>query len=182
MRKLLHYIFKTTKIIAMLFLMAFVRTVTAHDENKVVNNNLNKTLNLSAMTEVMNAINYNDLYSPIDTYVGDLTGYGADCALCSGFLGCTSQDVRDGRTIHNDRDYGAVRIVASSRNLPCGSIIKFESSRVSNEPVIAIVLDRGVGGNSIDLLTESEEFAGRKIGRSQIKYDLLRKGYEKRGE
>ncbi len=182
MRKAWKIFSKTFMIFSVTFLLTFVRTVTMHDENKVVNSNLNKTLNLNSMAEVMEAINYNDLYSPLDTYVGDLTGYGADCALCSGFLGCNSQDVRDGRTTYQDRDYGTVRIVASSRNLPCGSIIRFESSRVSSEPVIAIVLDRGVGGTSIDLLTESEAYAGRNIGRSQIKYDLLRKGYEKRGE
>jgi hypothetical protein len=182
LKTIFKYIYRTLQFVFVFTLLFVAKNIAGQNEMKVVNDNLNKTLNLSARAEVMEAINYNDLYSPLDTFVGDLTGYGADCALCSGFLGCTSQDVRDGRTIHKDNDYGEVRIVASSRNLPCGSIIRFESKRVSDKPVFAIVLDRGVGGTSIDLLTESELVAGKTIGRSQIKYDLLRKGWEKRGE
>lgn len=159
-----------------------VTTTSFNAETKVVNNNLNKTLDLHAMAEIIEAINYNDLYSKIDSYVGYLTGYGADCPLCSGFLGCNSQDVRDGTTTYTDKDYGTVRIVASSKGMPCGSIIKFESPRISKEPIIAIVLDRGVSGTAIDLLMESEDAANNAVGRSQIKYDVLRKGWEKRDE
>jgi len=181
-KKYISIISKTLKVIIVMFLLYFANGVTGHEETKVINNNLNKTLDLNAMAEVMEAINYNDLYSPLNTYVGDLTGYGANCPLCSGFLGCNSKDVRDGTTIYNDRDYGQVRIVASSKNIPCGSIIRFESDRISKEPTFAIVLDRGVGGTSIDLLTKSEDYARNNVGRFQIKYDLLRKGWEKRSD
>ena len=44
------------------------------------------------------------------------------------------------------------------------------------QPVLAIVLDRGVHGNSLDLLTESLD-AARVVGRSSITYDVLREGY-----
>lgn len=182
MKKILKKIYRFFQFVLVFGLLFLAKNIAGQNEVRVINENLNKTLNLSARAEVMEAINYDDLYSPLDSFVGDLTGYGADCALCSGFLGCTSKDVRDGTIIHKDADYGNVRIVASSKNIPCGSIIRFESSRVSAEPIIAIVLDRGVGGTAIDLLTESEDYAGRKIGRSQIKYDLLRKGWKKRGE
>ena len=182
MKKVIKYLNKVVQVGLILTLLFIAKNVAGQNELKVVNTNLNKTLNLSAMAEVMEAINYNDLYSPLDTFVGDLTGYGADCPLCSGFLGCNSRDVRDGTTTYDDKDYGTVRIVASSKSMPCGSIIRFESSRISNEPIFAIVLDRGVGGTAIDLLTESENFARSNVGRSQIKYDLLRKGWEKRGE
>ena len=60
-----------------------------------------------------------------------------------------------------------------------GSIIRFESSRISEEPIVAIVLDRGVLGNNIDLLTPSEEYAYKYVGRSKITYDVLRMGWEK---
>ena len=35
----------------------------------------------------------NDLYTPLDVYNGDLTGYAANCPLCNGHLGCTGQNV-----------------------------------------------------------------------------------------
>ncbi len=182
MRKIYNKLNLISKSTLLLIIVGLITGVTFQDESKVVNNNLNKTLNLNSMAEVIEAINYNDLYSSLDTYVGYLTGYGADCALCSGFLGCTGKDVRDGTTTYNDEDYGEVRIVASSKSMPCGSIIRFESKRISDKPVLAIVLDRGVRGTAIDLLTESENHAGQYVGRSQIKYDLLRKGWERRGE
>ena len=160
-------------------LVVFVQKVTVNDKTNIVNSNLNKTLDLHAMADVIESIDYDDKYAVLDSYVGNLTGYGADCALCSGKLGCTGQDVSDGTTTYHDKDYGKVRIVASSKNLKCGTIIKFESKRVSDQPVLAIVLDRGVGGTAIDLLTESEAFANKHMGRSQIKYDVLREGWEK---
>ena len=69
--------------------------------------------------------------------------------------------------------------VASSNNLPCGSIIRFNNKRISPETIIAVVLDRGVGGSNIDLLAPSEEYALKYIGRSSITYDVLRIGWEK---
>ena len=69
-------------------------------------------------------------------------------------------------------------IVASSKNLACGSIVRFTSNRVGEGEQFAIVLDRGVGGYALDLLTPSEEYASRNIGRSKITYDVLRSGWE----
>ena len=70
-----------------------------------------------------------------------------------------------------------INIVASSSNLACGSIVRFTSNRVGEGEQFAIVLDRGVGGYALDLLTPSEEYASRNIGRSKITYDVLREGY-----
>lgn len=124
-------------------------------------------------------VNENDKYSVKATFTGDLTGYAYDCPLCNGTLGCMpSYYIKDGKTTYNDVEYGTVRIVASSRNLACGSIISFDSPRVSNEKVLAIVLDRGVLGTDIDLLTPSEKYASDYVGRSIITYDVLRKGWE----
>lgn len=147
---------------------------------QVENINLNKTLDLAAMSETISMIEKNDLYSVLNTFVGDLTGYGADCPLCSGYLGCNGQDVRDGQIYYDDEDFGKVRIVATNKyHLTCGSIITFKSPRVPNGEVVAVVLDRGVGGTSVDLLTESEDYAKDKIGRSTITYDVLRNGWHK---
>ena len=121
----------------------------------------------------------NDLYSAKDTFSGDLTGYVYNCPLCNGTLGCLiSYDITDGKTTYVDDVYGEVRIVASSKNLPCGSIIRFSTKRISNEPVLAIVLDRGVRGNAIDLLSKDLENA-LNVGRSVITYDVLRTGWGK---
>ncbi|MDD2207743.1 MAG: hypothetical protein PHG03_01135 [Bacilli bacterium] len=149
-------------------------------EAKTANNNLNKTLDLHAMAIKLDEIIRNDLYAPIDTYNGVLTGYAADCPLCGGTLGCTGQDVLTDRiTTHNDETYGTVRIVASSKSLRCGSIVQFALPSVSDEKITAIVLDRGVIGTSLDLLVESEEIAYNNVGRKQISYDILRFGYER---
>ena len=149
-------------------------------ETKTLNNNLNKTLDLTAMAIKYDEIIKNYLYTPLDVYNGDLTGYAADCPLCGGRLGCNGQNVLDGTTTYNDKDYGTVRIVASSKHLACGSIITFDGKVIHEEGTItAIVLDRGVLGTDIDLLVESEQFAADYIGRHLISYNVLRYGYNR---
>ncbi len=108
---------------------------------------------------------------------GSMTGYAADCALCGGHLACTSYDVyRNGVVTYPDATYGNVRIVASSRHLPCGSVIAINSS-LTSEPMVAIVLDRGVGGNNLDLLVSSEAEAYSNVGRKSVSYSVLRSGW-----
>ena len=108
---------------------------------------------------------------------GYLTGYGADCPLCGGTLAClSSYNVYKNNVVtYNDRAYGNVRIVASSKNLPCGSIVRINSNRVPGG--LAIVLDRGVLGTNLDLLCPSEEYASQYIGRSYVTYEVLRRGW-----
>ena len=147
-------------------------------EFKVKNNNLNLSTDLTLMALRVEEDIKNDIYSAKETYTGDLTGYGANCPLCGGTLACMpSLDVLHGNVHYNDPTYGNVRIVASSQNLPCGTVIRFDSQRISSEPVVAIVLDRGVLGTHIDLLSASEEEASNNVGRSQITYDVIRKGW-----
>ncbi len=181
----LNYIIKVGIIIMALF---GLNASSSKIETYSTNENINKSIDLSTMALYINKEEEQRaneealqtyLYGSLDSYTGDLTGYGADCALCTGRLACTGVDVTDGTDTYTDDTYGEIKIVASSSNLPCGSIIRFESSRVSDEPVIAIVLDRGVLGNDIDLLTPSEDYALRYIGRSKITYDVLRFGWEK---
>lgn len=148
-------------------------------EVKVENENVNKVVDLSTMALKVEEFEENDLYRAIDTFSGDLTGYTFDCPLCGGTLACkSSYNIRDGRDYYDDEQYKRVKIVASSTNLPCGSIVRFDLPNVSAEPVIAIVLDRGVRGNNLDLLSPSIEYARTNIGRKSITYDVLRKGWE----
>ncbi len=142
------------------------------------NTNLNKNVNLNAMAKVIANFKYEDLNQVLDTYYGTLTGYVADCPLCNGHLGCTGQNVLDGTTTYNDSQYGVVRIVASSRSLPCGSIVRFKNTTLSSTgEITAIVLDRGVTGTSLDLLVDSETTALTKVGSRKINYDILRFGW-----
>lgn len=170
-------ILKTTKILMIFIIIAVCgQTGIIEQEVKTSNNNLNKTLDLTAMALKIDEINHNDLYYPLDTYNGVLTGYAANCHLCGGTLGCTGQNVLDGTTTYQDKDYGTVKIVASSKSLPCGSIVNFS---LNNENITAIVLDRGVTGTALDLLVESESYALSNVGRKNISYQILRFGYNR---
>ena len=117
---------------------------------------------------------------PLYTFVGELTGYVGDCPLCSGYLACPPRtNVLKKGIYYNDKKYGKIRIVASSRNYPCGTILKFNVKKLSSEPIIAIVLDRGVGGNVIDLLSDSKDYAVKKIGRVRnLNFEVLREGWK----
>ena len=164
-------------------IVIFVLVVAKFDSNiktaTVENDNVNKTVNLTTMAMKIIEVEDTIKYTPIATYTGDLTGYAYNCPLCNGTLGCMPKyNIKDGTTTYNDYEYGEVKIVASSKNIACGSIVRFESSRVGEGEQFAIVLDRGVGGYALDLLTPSEEYASKYIGRSEITYDVLRSGWE----
>lgn len=169
--------FNSLKSIILLVLFVVCSSNNSSFASKVTNNNLNKTVNLSKMALKVSEFNYNELYSAKDTYTGDLTGYVYNCPLCTGHLACNSNyDLTGGINTYNDEQYGLVYIVASSPNLPCGSIIRFESNRISTGPVYAVVMDRGVLGNAIDFLSPDYDYA-IQLGRSSITYDVLRSGW-----
>lgn len=174
MKRILNITIKTLIIILFVVLStSYVHII----ETKTYSDNVNKSVNLSTMAMKVEELIENDIYSSKDTFTGDLTGYVFNCPLCNGTLGCMrSYDVTDGKTTYKDATYGEVRIVASSKNLPCGSIVRFNVGKLSSEPIIAIVLDRGVTGNSLDLLSKDLEYA-LNLGRVVITYDVLRVGY-----
>ena len=166
-------------IIVAVIAMAIKSSNLVFSEARVENENVNKLVNLSTMALKAEEFVDSDLYRSIDTFSGDLTGYTFDCPLCGGTLACKRDyDIRDGKDYYDDEEYKRVKIVASSSNLPCGSIVRFEVANISEEPIIAIVLDRGVRGNSLDLLSPSVEYARTYVGRKSITYDVLRKGWE----
>ena len=175
MRRVISRTIRT--VIIILFVMSSTSYVYKI-ESKSYSDNKNKTVTLSTMALKAQEFKENDIYSAKDTFTGDLTGYVFNCPLCNGTLGCKrSYDITDGRDYYDDPVYGRVKIVASSSNLPCGSIVRFSSKRISEEPVVAIVLDRGVVGNALDLLSPNLEYAYNNVGRSVITYDVLRFGY-----
>lgn len=178
-RNLIKSITKIVQIMILVVLVVVVDSSNTKVETKILNDNYNKSIDLSTMALKLKEDIANDLYSAKDTYTGDLTGYTADCPLCTGRLACLpNYDVLSGVETYQDISYGNVRIVASSKNLSCGTIIRFNKDTISNEPILAIVLDRGVLGNDIDLLTASLEYANTSVGRSTITYDVLRNGWQ----
>lgn len=180
MKIIFSKIFQLSKILIIFIIIFSLTTVNITKENdKITNENINKTLDLTAMATKYDSMLLEDLYYSLDTYTGDLTGYAANCPLCSGRLGCTGQNVLDGTITFNDSTYGNVRIVASSRNLACGTIVRFNANGISNEPIIAIVLDRGVVGNNLDLLVPSQDYALTNVGRRKTTYDVLRYGWSR---
>ena len=146
----------------------------------VENDNLNKTLDKSVIAQAQDELYKTGLYNPIFSFTGELTGYSGDCPLCSGYLACPPRtNVLEKGIYYDDKTYGTVRIVASSRNYPCGTILKFKVNKLSSEPMIAIVLDRGVGGNVIDLLVESASVATKNVGRVRnLEFEVLRNGWK----
>ena len=114
----------------------------------------------------------------IQTVVGNLTGYGADCVGCSGI---TSSGFDLTKSIYyEDSEYGTVRILAADPSFPFYSIF-----RISNVPTmddfIGIVLDRGgnVGfgrGTLFDLAYFSESDPDLVPLTRNVTFDLLRSG------
>ena len=169
---------KFSQLTLLILLVIFVESSNNIKETKVLNDNYNKSIDLATMAMKLKEDIANDLYSAKDTFTGDLTSYLPTCPLCSGRLACLpNYYVMDGTDTYQDISYGTVKIVASSKNLPCGSIIRLNKSKLSDEAVLAIVLDRGVLGNDLDLLTSNEAYA-YQVGRSTVTYDVLRNGWQ----
>lgn len=118
----------------------------------------------------------NSKYFPT-SFVGKLTHYGPDCALCGGYLGCNGQDARNGNIYYNDEEYGTLRIVASSSKIPCGSIVRINIDEYDLNGMYAIVLDRGVGASHIDLLKTSEKAWSPVRTINNVVFDIVRYGY-----
>lgn len=165
--------------LGILVFVVFLANLSTNKEMSTVSSDAsNRVINLTTMAMKLEEDIKNDLYSAKDSYTGDLTGYGANCEACTGRLSCLpNYNVLGGTSTYTDALYGNVRIVASSSNLPCGSIVRFNLNKLSNEPIVAIVLDRGVLGNDLDLLMPSEQDALTYVGRNTISYDVLREGW-----
>ena len=165
-------------IIIIIGIIAFTNNDFKKIETTVINNNLHKKVDLDMMALKVQEYHHDDLYSAKESYTGDLTGYVYNCPACTGRLACKGDlDLSNGTITYEDNEYGTLNIVASSSNLPCGTVIKFSYPKISNEEIYAIVLDRGVNGNAIDFLSESYDYAVSSVGRGTINYDVLRRGF-----
>ena len=108
--------------------------------------------------------------TPAGTY--KITHYGWDC--CKNGVTATGYNVRN-TIYYNDSQYGKVRIVAMHGNMPLYSIIKIKKYKLGGD-IVAIVIDRGVGRGTIDLLVENEATASKYGIQKGVSIEILRKG------
>ena len=123
------------------------------------------------------------------TYVGKMTGYGADCLGCTGILSCKTKEgnywnLNKGET-YQDEEYGKVRILAAALDkFPCGTIIEVKNPNL--DTFTAIVLDTGSdmkkamqnGVVHMDLAFISETSDGIYQSTSQnVEYNVKRWGW-----
>ena len=92
-------------------------------------------------------------------------------------MGCNGQDARNGNIYYDDKEYGTVRIVAASKILPCGSIIRINVDAYDPDGMYAIVLDRGVSPGIIDLLKTSQRAKAPSRTVNNALFDIVRYGY-----
>lgn len=142
-------------------------------------NNLDKALEVQVMEDNQETIYNTELYTAEGNFVGDLTAYVGDCPLCSGILACHPRtNVLETGVYFHDSEYGKVRIVATSSKYSCGTILRFSVDKLGGEDIIAIAMDRGVGGNDVDLLVEDVAYATRNVGRVRNQeFEVLRYGW-----
>lgn len=163
-------------------LVVFLLCTSALGRNSITitaNENINKALSYEIIEDQQSGAYTDSLYTPTSSFVGDLTGYSGDCPLCSGVVACKPRiNVLEKGIIFKDSQYGEVRMVASSKKYPCGTILEFSSSKISDKPIIAVVMDRGVGGNDIDLLVNNQLEARKTVGRVRnLNFNILRVGW-----
>lgn len=80
-------------------------------------------------------------------YTGDTTGYGADCAGCSGNVSCKTREgtkfnLETDGIYYNDIQFGSVRVLAADlRIFGCGTIVEIDNG--TEAPYLGIVMDTG---------------------------------------
>ena len=165
-------------IIPLIFMLTKTSDIST-SMSSVYNDNINKGVDKETIQVSQNQLYLDGIYNPKYSFVGDLTGYAGDCALCTGYLACPPRtNVLKEGIYFKDKTYGTLRNAASSRKYPCGTIIEFDVGKLSDEPIVAIILDRGVGGNDIDLLTENQDIAIKEVGRVRnLEFRVLREGW-----
>ncbi len=158
----------TKIILIMLFFLQFSSSTT-----------LNEITYVGDEINVFKEVAIEKVIPVLQTYNGPITGYGPDCYGCSGI---TASGYNVSKTIYyHDKEYGKVRILAADKTLPFGTIIRIKDLNIFDEPVLAIVLDRGsaIGFNKksyFDLLYKSEKDTNF-FGKRYATFEVLRRGY-----
>ena len=136
-----------------------VNTVKSLQSTRIIN----KTSKFTSKTKLVTNTNDIKKYGATNQveFIGTLTGYGPDCAGCSGIVACRpNPNVKNNNIYFEDSEYGKLRILAADYSIPCGSIIKISNFKfVDGNEFYGIVLDRGsaIVGLTMDLLYPSEK-------------------------
>lgn len=163
-----------------------VKKETPKTTNKVITPSSNKVVTTEAPTTVPKQAEV------IETFTGRLTGYGYDCAGCSGTgnLACKTKDkktfsLKNDGIYYTDSDFGKVRIIAAATTkFKCGTIVKI--TKPGQTPFTAVVLDTGgsmrkawsQGSVWMDLAYESNAMAGSdNLTGTNIKFEIQRYGW-----
>lgn len=115
----------------------------------------------------------------LDSFVADMTSYGVDCYGCTSNLTASGYYIGNGNIYYNDSFYGKVRILAGDKSYPFGTIVRMY---IDNSEIIGIVLDRGsnIGFDkkyAFDLLFNTNKEAQKFGSKTNIKFEILRRGY-----
>lgn len=130
--------------------------------------------------------------SILETFTGRLTGYGPDCAGCTGYgnLACKTREkkthsLKNNGIYYTDKDFGKVRIIAAATSkFKCGTIVKI--TKQGKTPFTAVVLDTGgsmrkawsQGTVWMDLAYSTEAMAGSdNLTGQNIKFEVQRYGW-----
>ena len=97
-----------------------------------LNDTIDKSVDKDVIQKTQNTLYQEGIQNPLYTFIGELTGYTGDCPLCTGYLACPPRTnvIKEG-IYFNDKKYGKVRIVASSKKYQCGTILKFNVGKLS---------------------------------------------------
>mgnify|MGYP001260414216 CR=1 FL=1 len=141
-------------------------------------NHISQKDNLVIVEEKVRIVQQDKDYPILKTYEGTMTAYGANCHGCSGIT-AYGYDIRN-NIYFEDKTFGMLRIVAADKSIPFGTVVRVSGLKVYDDPILAIVLDRGwlIKGTLMDLAfnDENEEIV-MKLGRSKVTYDVLRQGW-----
>ena len=101
--KITKNIAKILRVILVVSFVFLLENSSVKMETKIVNENLNKTLDLTSMAEKVQEDFDNNMYASFDTYTGHLTGYVYNCPLCGGTLACQPKyNIKDKTTTYDD--------------------------------------------------------------------------------
>lgn len=191
MKNILYMVRNQLCVIAVIIVM-FLIIASGNKSNEIITYNVSSINSIQAVhlvskynPEVVETVYANSLSEVLQygqtnpvIFSGTMTGYGPDCVGCTGKVSCPPRnDVRNGNIYFTDNEYGTVRIVAADKAIPCGTIIKVNGDRLSDEMVV-IVLDRGgvIKGTLMDLLMTSEN-SSIPFGRQNVVYEIVRWGW-----
>ena len=156
---------------------------------QIIENPTDEIIEIGTKEKVEPKIEKTNIQTNTDKYIGKMTGYGADCAGCSGNLSCKTKqgswNLKSNGITYNDNTYGSVRIIAAALDkFPCGTVIEVKNPNLGT--FNAIVLDTGgamrrawqSGTVLVDLAFASESNKEvYKATSSNVEYNVKRWGW-----